>query len=317
MFAAGTFVLSLLLSSPTIVAQAGAGAQRPAPPRLVLKSPAFEDGNRFPEKYAGMMGVSPPLQWTNVPDGTASFALIVTDANGAPNKTSYGPVMWVLWNIPGDSRILNEAIPAGLRLPDGTVQGKTFANTNDYRSSNPPPGDLHHLVFDFYALDQKLDVPVDATRSDLLRAMDSHVLGKTAFVGLYSRPVSSPAPQGQNPTFKPVADVKQLMHSIVIPSSNVVFRVEIEAPKDDIAWQFVVDNAVAMAEAGNLLMIPGRAKNNDDWMKKAQALVDVGILARKAAEAKDADTVIKVGYQIYDVCAGCHDEYMPSRRLKR
>src|SRR6266852_7101922 len=101
------------------------------------------------------------------------------------------------------------------------------------------------------------------------------------------------------------------MHAIVIPSSNVVFHVEVEAPKDDNAWQFVVNNALAMAEAGNLLMIPGRAKNNDDWMKKAQALVDVGVLAKKAAEAKDADAVIKISYQIYDVCAGCHDEYMP------
>src|SRR5205807_2091706 len=84
-------------------------------------------------------------------------------------------------------------------------------------------------------------------------------------------------------TLKPVADVKQLMHAIVIPSSNVVFHVEVEAPKDDNAWQLVVNNALAMAEAGNLLMIPGRAKNNDDWIKKAQALVDVGVLAMKAA----------------------------------
>src|SRR6267154_1297243 len=134
----GLLLLCFAFTPSATSGQAGAAGQRPAPPRLVLKSPAFEDSNRFPEKYAGMMGVSPPLQWTNVPDGTTSFALIMTDANGAPNKTSYGPVMWVLWNIPGDSRILNEAIPAGPRLPDGTVQGKTFADTNDYRSSNPP-----------------------------------------------------------------------------------------------------------------------------------------------------------------------------------
>src|SRR5437868_11712846 len=123
MFAAGSFALSLLLSSPAVVAQAGAGAQLPAPSRLVLKSSALDDGARIPAKYAGMTGVSPPFQWTNIPDGTASFALIVTDANGAPNKTSFGPVMWVLWNIPGESRALPEAIPAGPRLSDGTVQG--------------------------------------------------------------------------------------------------------------------------------------------------------------------------------------------------
>ena len=121
----------------------------------------------------------------------------------------------------------------------------------------------------------------------------------------------------QQPNFKPVADVKQLMHAIVIPSSNVVFRVEVEAPKDDQEWERVANNALAMAEAGNLLMLPGRAKNNDDWMKKAPALVDVGVAAMKAAEAKDAEAVIRIGYQIFDVCASCHDQYMPSRVLRR
>ena len=128
--------------------------------------------------------------------------------------------------------------------------------------------------------------------------------------------VSMSAPQEQAP-FKPIADVKQLMHAIVIPSSNVVFRLEVEPPKDDKEWELVTYNALTLAEAGNLLMLPGRAKNSDDWMKKAQALVDVGVLAMKAAEQKDAGAVVKIGYQIYDVCAGCHDEYMPSRRRKR
>src|SRR5579862_5298823 len=106
MLAVVSFTLSLVFSPFAIAVQAGAGGQRPAPPRLVLKSSAFDDGARIPQKYTGMMGVSPPFQWTNVPDGTVSFALIATDANGAPNKTSFGPVMWALWNIPGESRAL-------------------------------------------------------------------------------------------------------------------------------------------------------------------------------------------------------------------
>jgi len=118
-------------------------------------------------------------------------------------------------------------------------------------------------------------------------------------------------PAQQQPGFKPIADVKQLMHAIIIPSSTVVFRVEVEAPKNDQEWERVAYNALAMSEAGNLLMLPGRAKNNDDWMKKAGALVDIGVVAMKAAEAKDADAVIKIGYDIYDVCKACHDSYMP------
>ena len=121
----------------------------------------------------------------------------------------------------------------------------------------------------------------------------------------------------QQPAFKPIADVKQLMHAIVIPMSNVVFRVEVEAPKDDKEWEAVQNAALALAEAGNLLMIPGRAKDNGEWMKKAEALVDVGVKAKKAADDKDADSVVKIGYEIFDVCAGCHDQYMPSRILRR
>ena len=128
-------------------------------------------------------------------------------------------------------------------------------------------------------------------------------------------PVS--AQQKQQPAFKPVGDVKQIMHAVVIPSSATVFRVEVEAPKDDQEWEAVVNAALAMAEAGNLLMIPGRAKDNTDWMKKAEALVDVGVKAMKAAEAKDSDAVVKIGYEIFDVCASCHDQYMPSRASRR
>ena len=115
----------------------------------------------------------------------------------------------------------------------------------------------------------------------------------------------------QQASFKPIADVKQLMQSIVIPSSTVVFRVEVEAPQSDQEWERVVNNALAMAEAGNLLMLPGRAKNDDDWMKKSVALIDVGVAAMKAAQVKDVDAVIKIGYQIYEVCKSCHDSYMP------
>ena len=123
--------------------------------------------------------------------------------------------------------------------------------------------------------------------------------------------------QQQQPAFKPIADVKQLMHAIVIPMSTVVFRVEVEAPKDDKEWEAVQNAALALAEAGNLLMIRGRAKDNAEWMKRAADLVDVGVKAKKAAEDKDADAVVKIGYEIYDVCAACHDQYMPARILRR
>ena len=98
--------------------------------------------------------------------------------------------------------------------------------------------------------------------------------------------VAACAPQ---PTFKPVASVKQLMAATVVPSSEVLFEavgtvvsfsgVEEIAPKNDEEWTTVRNNALILAESGNLLMIGDRAKDKGDWMKMSKALVDAGVVA--------------------------------------
>ena len=50
------------------------------------------------------------------------------------------------------------------------------------------PGPFHHYVFEFYALDTKLDLPASTTREELLKAMDGHVVGKAAWVGRFHAP---------------------------------------------------------------------------------------------------------------------------------
>ena len=121
--------------------------------------------------------------------------------------------------------------------------------------------------------------------------------------------LASAAP-AQQPTLKPVATVKQLMKAIVIPSSDVIFQVAAKEPKTDEQWAAVQNSALALAEAGNLLMIGSRAKDQGEWMKQSQALLDLGSAAFKAAEAKDVDAVSKAGDEIYEVCEGCHNQYM-------
>lgn len=134
--------------------------------------------------------------------------------------------------------------------------------------------------------------------------------------------LSSCAPQ---PPFKPVASIKQLMESTVHPSAEVLFDsvgtiisysgVEEIAPKNDEEWATVQHNALTLAEAGNLLMIPGRAKQDREWMKLAQALVDVGMVAYKAAQAKNPAALFEAGGQIYEACQRCHSRYWPKERL--
>ena len=128
----------------------------------------------------------------------------------------------------------------------------------------------------------------------------------------------SGAPQPEQPAaapqpgFKPVGSVMQIMEAVVIPSSNAIWNVPAEAPKNDEDWAAVRNNALALAESGNLLMIEGRAKDQDAWMRASQALVDAGTTAFHAAEAKDLEAITAAGDAIYNSCEGCHMQYPPT-----
>jgi hypothetical protein len=126
-------------------------------------------------------------------------------------------------------------------------------------------------------------------------------------------------PAAPPPPFRPVADVKQLMVSVVEPAAEVYWdavgsvsdkngTVEIE-PKTDEEWIAVRNSAYVVAEAGNLLMMNSRAKDSGDWMKLSEALVDVGQRAIRAAESKDKTAVFDVGAEVYDACVACHVKY--------
>ena len=121
------------------------------------------------------------------------------------------------------------------------------------------------------------------------------------------------------PPLRPIADVKQLMASILEPAAEVYWDavgtiedakgvVEI-APRTDEEWAAVRNSAYVIAEGGNLLMMSGRAKDTGDWMKLSQALVDVGQRAIAAAESKNAKAVFDAGAEVYEACVACHAKY--------
>ncbi len=121
------------------------------------------------------------------------------------------------------------------------------------------------------------------------------------------------------PPFKPVASVQQLMHDVVYPNADAVWEsvgtiisyegTEEIYPRNDEEWAAVQSSAVILTEAGNLLMIGSRAKDAEVWMERAQALVDAGAVALKAAETKDAAAIFASGEQIYNACQDCHMRY--------
>ena len=127
--------------------------------------------------------------------------------------------------------------------------------------------------------------------------------------------------QQQEPPFKPVATVQEIMESLVAHMAEDVFAsvqtiisekgVEEIAPKNDEEWQEVQFAAMGLAETGNLLMFESRARDKEEWIQLSQQLIDKSISAAKAAEAKNAEQLFDAGGQLYEVCRNCHMKYVP------
>jgi Raf kinase inhibitor-like YbhB/YbcL family protein len=193
-----TLSISILAGLTCAAQQSGAPttkqAATPLPP-LIMQLPGFADGSKIPAKYtcsADSAVVSPEIRWSQVPVGTQSFALVFHDLEPHPAKGIMDNTHWVLWNIPSTSTGLPEGVPAGSALPDGTHQLKrprTVPPGSPFSYYGPcaPQGPDHHYVWELYALDTKLDLPDDAARIDVLKAIDGHILGASTWVGYFHR----------------------------------------------------------------------------------------------------------------------------------
>lgn len=119
--------------------------------------------------------------------------------------------------------------------------------------------------------------------------------------------------------YEPVVDTKQFMDWIIDPMSDVVWgsagtisTVEGEenlAPTTQEGWDAVRNAAATLAEAGNLLQMPGHSRG-DDWNEIASGLTHTGVLLIEAAENKNEQQVFDYGGQLYNVCLSCHQLYM-------
>ncbi len=148
-----------------------------------LTSTAFAAGQPIPRQYTcDGENVSPPLQWSDPPQGTQSLALNCDDPD-APAGTW---VHWVLYNLPAKTRTLAEAIPATADLPDGSRHGKNGWGRLGYGGPCPPSG-THRYFFKLYALDTVLGLASGADKNQLLQAMQGHILAQTELMGTYKR----------------------------------------------------------------------------------------------------------------------------------
>ena len=126
---------------------------------------------------------------------------------------------------------------------------------------------------------------------------------------------SSQSVPGASP-FLPVATVDQIMDGIVIPSSQAIFDAVVysngtlvQAPSNDDDWFKLRMQALAVAESGNLLVMPTRARDAE-WVRLARAMTERAADAAAAAEAKDLDRLLETGSRLYGTCTECHMKYL-------
>jgi hypothetical protein len=120
----------------------------------------------------------------------------------------------------------------------------------------------------------------------------------------------------QQSPFQPVGTMSQLMIEIIYPTSDDLFYIERTPPSNDREWGAIERSALMLAEAGNLLMMPGRARDQGDWIKDSKMLVDAGTAAFKAARAKDMNAILALNDQLVASCTTCHMQYRPNYRRR-
>ncbi len=192
----------LSLAALAIAQAPPAGRQGGAAPRPVLwvTTDAWPDGGEIPLRNAGRFENKSPafeFHWnlgTNpatAPDTLQTYAVILHDVENSTNKGTTDTLHWSAFNIPGGAKGLPEGLGAG-ELPDGTKNGPGInargGNPGSYFGPGAGAGPIHHYVFEFYALDTKLDLPATATRDDLMKAMEGHIIGKAAWFGRFHAP---------------------------------------------------------------------------------------------------------------------------------
>jgi len=154
---------------------------------MKLVSPQFQNQGEIPRKFTCEGDdVSPALTWSDAPEGTKSFALIVDDPDAPdPANPRMTWVHWVLYNIPATSTSLAEAVKEK-DLPIGALQGRNDWKKTGYGGPCPPIG-KHRYFHKLYALDSALPDLKKPTKAELEKSMEGHVLSKAELIGVYQK----------------------------------------------------------------------------------------------------------------------------------
>lgn len=155
------------------------------------------------------------------------------------------------------------------------------------------------------------------------------------FSALFAVLIVAVAVTAQEPQFEPQGTLNQTMRSILYPNSNVLFDTQDQDPEGEPnefaisagprrpyegaygGWEAVENSAIAIAEATNLLMLPGRECSNGrpvpvdaaDWPGFVLGLRDAAMVAYAAAQARSQDEMLNAADVLVTACGNCHDAY--------
>jgi hypothetical protein len=118
-------------------------------------------------------------------------------------------------------------------------------------------------------------------------------------------------PGSDRPPMRNVGSMSDLMVKIIYPASDALFYIETRTPQTEAAWTVLEGQALMLAETANLLMMPGRARDQQQWMADAKLMLDAGAAAVKAAKSKNVDAISALSDQLLESCTSCHKHYRP------
>ena len=143
------------------------------------------------------------------------------------------------------------------------------------------------------------------------------LVGSTVLAQAPAAPKQTPAASKQTPAaperppMRNVGSMSDLMVKIIYPASDALFYIESRTPKTDAEWTTLEGQALMVAESANLLMLPGRARDQKQWMADAKLMLDAGAAAVKAVKTKNVDGIVALSDQLMESCTSCHKNYRP------
>jgi len=149
---------------------------------MKLTSTAFQDKGIIPSRYTCEgKNINPPLDISGTPQNAKSLVLIMDDPDVPKTLRPDGMYdHWIVFNIPPHTRVIGEnSVPAG-------IQGKNTGGKNQYIGPCPPDRE-HRYFFKLYALGKMVDLHPGATKKEVEKAMQGHIIAETVLMARYEK----------------------------------------------------------------------------------------------------------------------------------